>query len=401
MHLQGKKVLLGVSGSIAAYKAALLIRIFIKSGAEVKVIMTKDAKEFIGSLTLSTLSKNPVLTDFFKQEGGEWSNHVELGLWADFMLIAPATANTIAKMANGICDNLLLAAYLSARCPVYIAPAMDMDMYKHPATVANINKLSKIRNIIIPAENGELASGLTGVGRMNEPENIVSFIENHFFKKGPLTTKTAIVTAGPTYEKIDDVRFIGNFSSGKMGYAIAEKLCNAGANVILISGPTAIEISGTNIKKIEVQSADEMYDSVMKYFESADITVMSAAVADFKPKTIVAGKIKKEEAQLNIELEKTKDILGKLGSIKRKNQILVGFALESSNGTENAKRKLKSKNLDFIVLNSLQNQGAGFGVDTNKITIFDKNGEESNFELKPKTEVAKDIVNEIINLINV
>ena len=400
--LNGKKILLAVSGSIAAYKAALLIRLLVKSGADVRVIMTKSASDFISPLTLSTLSKNPCLIDFVKNENGEWNNHVELGLWADLMIIAPASANTIGKIANGICDNLLIATYLSCRCPVYIAPAMDGDMWNHPATKKNIDSLKSFGNIIIQPNSGELASGLFGEGRMEEPENILAFIEKKLSKNLPLKGKKALVTAGPTYEAIDPVRFIGNHSSGKMGFAIAEELASKGADVTLISGPTHLSLINKNIKLIKIISADEMYNACIENFKKADITIMAAAVADYKPAEKSSNKIKKKDQNLELNLIPTKDILMELGKIKQKKQYLAGFALETDNELENAKIKLKKKNLDAIILNSLNDEGAGFSIigknknATNKITIIDRNNKITNFDLKNKEEVAMDIVEHII-----
>ena len=399
--LSGKKILLGITAGIAAYKTASLVRLFIKLGAEVKVIMTPASKDFITPLTLSTLSKNPVHSTFYDKEDENelWNNHVDLGLWADYMLVAPATANTMAKMANGACDNLLLATYLSAKCPIYFAPAMDLDMYIHPSTKESLDKLQSFGNTIIPATSGELASGLVGEGRMAEPQDIVTFIENDLLSKLPLKGKKVLITAGPTYEAIDPVRFIGNHSSGKMGFAIAKTAANLGAEVYLISGPSHQKIQHSLVERINVVSADEMYNAAHTYFEDVDIAILSAAVADYKPKNSAHQKIKKRDTALQIELTPTKDILASLGAIK-KNQFLVGFALETNNELENAKGKLKRKNLDVIVLNSLQDKGAGFATDTNKITIIDKDLNEKSFELKSKVEVAKDIMNEIINKIN-
>ena len=396
--LSGKKILLGITAGIAAYKTASLVRLFIKLDAEVKVIMTPASKDFITPLTLSTLSKNPVHSTFYDKEDKEnelWNNHVDLGLWADYMVVAPATANTLSKMANGACNNLLLATYLSAKCPVYFAPAMDLDMYIHPSTKESLTKLKSFGNIIIPATSGELASGLIGEGRMAEPKDIVSFIENDILSKLPLKGKKILLTAGPTYEAIDPVRFIGNHSSGKMGFAIAKAAANLGAEVYLISGPSQQQIKHSLVHRIDVVSAKEMYTAAHKYFNEVDIAILSAAVADYTPKNVATQKIKKKDSTLDIELIKTKDILASLGEIK-KNQFLVGFALETNNELENAKGKLKRKNLDAIVLNSLQDKGAGFATDTNKITIIDKNLKEKSFELKSKVEVAKDIINEII-----
>ena len=397
--LNGKNIILGVSGSIAAYKSAFLIRLLVKAGADVKVIMTPSAKDFITPLTLSTLSKNHVFIEFSK-ESGEWNNHVDLGLWADMMLIAPASANTIAKMATGICDNFLLATYLSARCPVYFAPAMDLDMYQHPSTLENLNKLKTFGNIIIKPGTGELASGLYGEGRMAEPEEIVDFLSKELSKTLPLAGKTALVTAGPTYEAIDPVRFIGNHSSGKMGFALAEALANQGAKVNLVTGPTHLSTSNPNIKKTDVVSAEEMFNAVKNNFATADICVMSAAVADFTPAEKAKQKIKKSSEVATIELKPTTDILAAAGKLKSSSQILVGFALETENEEENAKLKIKNKNLDFIVLNSLNDKGAGFGTETNKITIIDKDNKIEKFELKSKSEVAKDIVKKIIAKLN-
>lgn len=395
--LSGKKVLLGITAGIAAYKTANLVRLFIKSGAEVKVIMTPASKDFITPLTLSTLSKNPVHSTFYDtdDENELWNNHVELGLWADIMLIAPATANTLSKMTNGTCDNLLLATYLSAKCPVYFAPAMDLDMYKHPSTKTSLKALQSFGNIMIPATSGELASGLVGEGRMAEPEDIVAFIEKDLLSKLPLKGKKLLLTAGPTYEAIDPVRFIGNHSSGKMGFAIAKAAADLGAEVFLISGPSHQQIQHALVHRIDVTSAEEMYEAAHQYYAAADIAILSAAVADYRPKNVADQKIKKKDSALHIALEPTKDILASLGAIK-KHQFLVGFALETNNELENAKGKLQRKNLDAIVLNSLQDKGAGFATDTNKITIIDKKMEQVAFELKSKTAVAQDIVQEII-----
>jgi phosphopantothenoylcysteine decarboxylase/phosphopantothenate--cysteine ligase len=395
--LSGKKILLGITAGIAAYKTASLVRLFIKLGADVKVIMTPASKDFITSLTLSTLSKNPVHSAFFdkKDENELWNNHVDLGLWADYFLIAPATANTLSKMANGTCDNLLLATYLSAKCPVYFAPAMDLDMYLHPSTKESLNKLQGFGNTIIPVTSGELASGLVGEGRMAEPEDILTFIENDLLSALPLRGKKVLITAGPTFEAIDPVRFIGNHSSGKMGFAIAHAAANLGAKVILISGPSNQEIEHSFITRIDVVSADDMYKAAHQYFNDVEVAILSAAVADYKPKNIVNQKIKKVDSTLNLELTATKDILASLGEIK-KHQFLVGFALETNNEIEYAKGKIQRKNLDAIVLNSLQDKGAGFATNTNKITIIDKNLNVKPFELKSKAAVAKDIINEII-----
>jgi len=398
--LKEKKILLGITAGIAAYKTASLVRLFKKLGAEVKVIMTPASKNFITPLTLSTLSKNPVHSTFYSKEDENelWNNHVDLGLWADYMLIAPATANTLSKMANGTCDNLLLATYLSSKCPVYFAPAMDLDMYKHPSSIESLNKLQSFNNILIPATSGELASGLIGEGRMAEPEDIVSFIERDICFKLPLKGKKVLVTAGPTYEAIDPVRFIGNHSSGKMGFAIASAAANLGAEVFLISGPSNQQIKHSLVHRVDVVSAEEMYDASHVYFKNVDIAILSAAVADYKPKNCASQKIKKTDATLELLLSPTKDILASLGAIK-KQQYLVGFALETNNELENAKGKLKRKNLDAIILNSLQDKGAGFAKDTNKITFIDKEFNEKAFKLKSKVAVALDIMNEIVNRI--
>ena len=396
--LSGKKIVLGVSGGIAAYKTATLVRLFIKAGAHVQVIMTPASKDFVTPLTLSTLSKNPVHSTFYNEEddNAQWNNHVELGLWADLMLIAPATANTLSKMVNGNCDNLLIATYLSAKCPVYFAPAMDLDMYKHPSTVASFHTLKQFGDIIIPAETGQLASGLSGEGRMAEPENIIAFLENDLESKLPLRGKKILVTAGPTYEAIDPVRFIGNHSSGKMGFDIAESAASYGAEVILISGPTHLNTINPVINLIRVTSAKEMYDACHEYFNSVDVAICAAAVADYKPKFVAEQKIKKTETSLTIELEKTQDILASLGKIKQ-NQFLIGFALETENEIENAKLKIQKKNLDLIVLNSLQDEGAGFGKATNKITFIDKDFIVEPMDLKSKELVANDIMNKVIS----
>lgn len=392
MSLKGKNILLGISGGIAAYKCTTLVRGLVKKGANVKVIMTKHAKEFITPLTMATLSKNPILVEFYNPENGDWNSHVSLGLWADLYLIAPATANTMAKMANGIADNLLLTTYLSAKCPVMFAPTMDLDMYKHPATKRNIETLKSYGNIVIEPESGELASGLVGEGRMEEPEVMVDFIENFFTQKKKLENKKYLITAGPTYEKIDPVRFIGNYSSGKMGFALAEQLAQRGAEVILVSGPVSLTINHPNITRVDVESASEMYDEAVKHFSSCDGAIMSAAVADFTPLDKADKKIKRGKENYKIELTPNKDIAAKLGSIKNEKQLLVGFALETDNEHANAVGKLNKKNLDFIVLNSLKDEGAGFGVDTNKIKIIDKNSNEKSYGLTSKKQVACDII---------
>ncbi|WP_409416920.1 bifunctional phosphopantothenoylcysteine decarboxylase/phosphopantothenate--cysteine ligase CoaBC [Flavobacterium sp. PS2] len=395
--LNGKKILLGVSGGIAAYKTASLVRLFIKAGAEIQVIMTPASKDFVTPLTLSTLSKNPVHSSFFNQEdeNEKWNNHVELGLWADLMIIAPATANTMSKMANGTCDNLLIAAYLSAKCPIYFAPAMDLDMYKHPSTLASFSLLKQFGNTIIPAESGELASGLSGEGRMAEPENIIAFLEADLESKLPLKGKKFLITAGPTYEAIDPVRFVGNHSSGKMGFDIASEAANLGASVILVAGPTNCKVTNTSVKVISVTSAQEMYDACHEYFSDVDVAIAAAAVADYRPKIVASQKIKKASEDFTIELEKTKDILLSLGEIKKK-QFLIGFALETENEIENAKLKIQKKNLDLIVLNSLQDKGAGFGGGTNKVTFIDRAFAIEPMELKSKEAVAIDILNKVI-----
>jgi phosphopantothenoylcysteine decarboxylase/phosphopantothenate--cysteine ligase len=399
--ISGKKIVLGITAGIAAYKTAFLVRLFIKSGAEVKVIMTPAAKDFITPLTLSTLSKNEVFSSFTKEEdeNQQWNNHVELGLWADLMLIAPATANTLSKMASGASDNFLLATYLSAKCPVYFAPAMDLDMYKHPSTKNSFEKLISFGNIMIPAGTGELASGLSGEGRMAEPEEIVQFIEDHIAESLPLRNKKILITAGPTYEAIDPVRFIGNHSSGKMGYALAESAAKAGAEVVLISGPTHLQHPGFGIELIRVQSAQQMYDAANAHFDDMDAAIASAAVSDYRPRKVATQKIKKNSDQLTVELERNPDILASLGN-RKKEQILVGFALETENEKQNALGKLERKNLDFIVLNSLNDEGAGFQKDTNKICILFKSGEKKDFPLKSKKEVSKDIINELMLLLN-
>lgn len=393
--LAGKKILLGVSGSIAAYKSVLLVRLLVKEGAEVKVVMTPAAHDFITPLTLATVSKNPVLTNFAKEDTGVWNNHVDLGLWADVLVIAPASANTLAKMTTGICDNLLLAVYLSARCPVFFAPAMDLDMLQHPSTKHNIQKLISWGNRQLDPGHGELASGLIGPGRMAEPEEIVLQLKNQFTAHALLTGKRAMVTAGPTHEALDPVRFIGNNSSGKMGYAIAEELANKGAEVVLISGPTHLTATHANIKLIRVTSAEEMYQACISNFDVCDIAVLSAAVADYKPAARADQKIKKSGATINLELVKTRDIAEELGKLKKK-QFVVGFALETENEKTNAQKKIAAKNFDLIVLNSLNDAGAGFGHDTNKITLIDKKNQATEFILKSKKEVAADIVNAIL-----
>jgi phosphopantothenoylcysteine decarboxylase/phosphopantothenate--cysteine ligase len=389
--LEGKHVLLGVTGSIAAYKSAFLVRELIKAGAEVQVILTEAATSFVTPLTLGTLSKRPVLENFVKEplHAGLWNNHVELGLWADLFIIAPASANSLAKMAHGEADNLLLATYLSAKCPVYFAPAMDLDMHAHKASQANIRILEERGNVHIPATSGELASGLHGQGRMAEPEAIREFIETDLREKAPLAGKHILITAGPTHEPIDPVRFIGNRSSGKMGYALAEVARDLGGKVVLVTGPTSIN-PPAGVEVVRVETAEQMYAQTTRRYEAADIAILTAAVADFRPKSISGEKIKKSSASLNLELEPTRDILRALGSAK-KDQVLVGFALESDEGLESAKDKLESKNCDMIVLNSLADEGAGFGFDTNKVTFVLRNKTEQS-ELKPKREIAHDIL---------
>lgn len=395
--MEGKKIVIGITGGIAAYKIAHLVREFIKAGAEVKVLMTKAAKEFITPLTMATLSKNPVLTDFFNPENGDWNSHVDLGLWADAMVIAPATANTLAKMNYGIADNLLLTSYLSAKCPVFFAPAMDLDMFNHPATQKNINDLVHRGHICIDADSGELASGLIGKGRMAEPGQIFNVVKDFFNKNQSLKGKKVLITAGPTHEAIDPVRFIGNYSSGKMGYALAEECKRRGAEVTLVSGPVSIP-KPEGIHVIDVKSASEMLDACLKYFPDADIAIMNAAVADYTPIYSADKKIKRTKDDMFIELKPTKDIAAELGKLKKSNQVLVGFALETDNEEKNASGKLKKKNLDLIVLNSLQDKGAGFGYNTNKISILFPNNEIKRFKLKTKSEVAADILDQIEGL---
>jgi len=397
--LENKKIVLGICGSIAAYKSATLVRLLIKAGANVQVVMTPEATDFITPLTLSTLSKNPVLVDYFTPETGEWNNHVELGLWADLFLIAPASANTLAKMAGGLCDNLLTAIYLSAKCPVYFAPAMDLDMWKHTSTVENVDRLLSFGNILIKPGNGELASGLHGEGRMAEPEEIVVFITADLKKGLPLLNQKILVTAGPTYEAIDPVRFIGNHSSGKMGFAIADELVKLGADVILVTGPTAQVSHQRAVRRVDVTSAAQMLAACEQYYVDAKACIMSAAVADYTPVNVANQKIKKQGDNLNIELKTTVDILKTLGERKRDDQLLVGFALETNDEEQNAILKLKKKNLDFIVLNSLNDNGAGFKSDTNKITIIDRDLQKTIYNLKSKDEVARDICNKLVELI--
>jgi phosphopantothenoylcysteine decarboxylase/phosphopantothenate--cysteine ligase len=401
MSLKGKHILIGVTGGIAAYKVAFLIRLLVKHGAEVRVVMTPLAKQFITPLTLATLSKNPILVDFFNPENGDWNSHIDLGIWADLYVIAPATANTIAKMANGVADNLLITTYLSARCPVVVAPAMDLDMYAHPVTQKNIETLKSYGNMIIDPMSGELASGLEGKGRMEEPENILKVILSFFNTESlgkDLTGKNILVTAGPTCEPIDPVRFIGNYSSGKMGYAIADELCSRGANVTLVSGPVSISPKHQGIHIIKVNTAGEMNAACISHFNSMDAAILSAAVADYTPAEPSASKIKKGKENFHIELQRTSDIAASLGKLKRTDQRLVGFALETDDEVANAQKKLQAKNFDFIVLNSLNDKGAGFQVDTNKVTMIDKHNNIEKSELKSKAEIAADIVNKLVTL---
>lgn len=399
--LEGKKILVGISGSIAAYKSAWLIRLLIQAGAEVKVVLTKSALDFVTPLTLSTLSKNPVYSDFTEnKDTGEWTNHVGLALWSDMMIIAPASANTLAKMTQGQSDNFLITTYMSARCPILVAPAMDHDMYQHAGTQENLKKLEGMGHQVLQPRNGELASGLIGNGRMTEPEEILDAVLKYFRPDLPFKNKTVLVTAGPTYEAIDPVRFIGNRSSGKMGFEIAKVLAEQGAQVILVSGPTHLTLQHPAVKLIRVESAEEMYEVSSEHFESCQAAILSAAVADYRPMTIATEKIKKSEHSLNIRLEPTPDIAKSLGAIKKEGQILVGFALETENEEANAQSKMKRKNFDMIVLNSLKNEGAGFGGDTNKISLFWPDNKQKEFGLKRKSEVARDIVAELLELLN-
>jgi phosphopantothenoylcysteine decarboxylase/phosphopantothenate--cysteine ligase len=395
--VEGKKILLGISGSIAAYKSILLTRLLVKAGAEVKVVMTPAARDFITPLSIATISRNEVLVDLF--HGDSWNNHVQLGRWADLMVIAPLSCNTLAKMANGLCDNLLLATYLSAVCPVVVAPAMDEDMWLHPTTKANVSALKSFGNHVIPVEKGELASGLYGDGRMAEPEQIISYLEENFFFSKELAGKKALVTAGPTHESLDPVRYIGNQSTGKMGVALAVELAQRGAMVELVLGPSALEVNDNRIRVTRVQTAEEMYNVCMEIFPSTKMAIMSAAVADYTPVSYSSEKIKKNSGTLTLELARTKDILQTLGEKKEPGQILVGFALENTDESDYARKKLKSKNADMIVLNSLNDSGAGFGVDTNQVTIFEKGGIEIPYGQKTKQQVARDIVDRIIKLL--
>jgi len=398
MSVAGKKIVLGISGSIAAYKSILLLRLLVKQGAEVKVILTPAAKDFVSPLVLSTLSKNEVVIDLFEEDS--WANHVALGRWADLMIIAPLSCNTLAKMAAGMCDNLLLAVYLSATCPVLVAPAMDEDMWKHPSTKWNINRLNEFGNLIMPVTAGELASGLIGEGRMSEPEDILSFVQQFFLTQTDFKGKKILITAGPTFEAIDPVRFIGNHSSGKMGVAIAEEFAKRGAAVELVLGPSSQQVSWPGITITHVTNAEDMFKACNVLFPSCQVAVMSAAVADYTPVVVAKDKLKKNDNELTIELRRTKDILAHLGTLKNNDQVLVGFALETQNEKAYALKKLEAKNADLIVLNSLNDQGAGFGKDTNKITIFDKNKQEYSFPVKSKKEVAKDIVDTIKHVVN-
>lgn len=395
--LENKKIVLGITGGIAAYKACNLARLLIKKGAEVQVVMTPSAKEFITPLTLSTLTHKPVVSEFFDRRDGSWHSHVDIGLWADAMIIAPATASSIGKMANGIADNMLITTYLSMKAPVFVAPAMDLDMYAHPSTQQNIQRLVSYGNHIIDPGTGFLASKLEGKGRMEEPEKIVEVLEKHFSKQQSLTGKSVLITAGPTYEKIDPVRFVGNYSSGKMGYALAEACAKQGAEVTLVSGPVMLQTKHPAIRRIDVESAQEMYDAATTHFPQADIAILSAAVADFTPETTADKKIKRKGDELVLNLRPTQDIAAVLGAIKNENQLLVGFALETDNEVQNAQDKMKRKNFDFIVLNSLQDKGAGFRVDTNKITIIDRQQGTTAYETKSKQEVAEDIVEYIVS----
>ncbi|MCG8330560.1 MAG: bifunctional phosphopantothenoylcysteine decarboxylase/phosphopantothenate--cysteine ligase CoaBC [Chitinophagales bacterium] len=396
-NLKGKKIVIGITGSIAAYKAAFLTRLFIKAGAEVQILMTHAATQFISPLTLSTLSKRPVYTDVIGEDS--WNNHVELGLWADYMIIAPTTATTLGKMANGICDNIIVAVYLSARCPVFFAPAMDLDMWHHPATQYNVKRLQSYGNLLIPVGKGELASGLQGDGRMAEPEDIVHTIANFSLPAPSLTGKKILITAGPTYEPIDPVRFIGNRSSGKMGIALAEVAARRGADVTLILGPSSLSTDVSSIQVVKVQTAIEMYEAALHYFPATDIGILAAAVSDYRPKDPAQQKMKKKTDHLQLELVKNPDIAASLGQQKKKHQMMIGFALETNNALENAKGKLKKKNLDIIVLNSLEDKGAGFNHDTNKISIISKDNKIRKFELKSKAAVAEDILNVVDELI--
>ena len=395
--LKDKNILLGVTGGIAAYKSITLLRLLKKSGADVQVIFTKSAHDFVTTLTFSSLSERPVLTNFFEEEDNSrnWNNHIDLAEWADFLLIVPATSSTISKMVSGNADNLLIATYLSIKCEVFFAPAMDLDMYKHESTKKSISQLQSFGNVLIPPSVGELASGLVGEGRLPEPKEIIDFIIDHFSSQLPLKNKNVLITAGPTIEEIDPVRFISNHSTGKMGYSLAQEAINLGANVTLISGPSNINVSSNKIKLIKIKTSDEMLQKTLNFFDDSDIVIMSAAVSDYKPLEFSEKKLKKDNKELNVKFKKTKDILFELGKIKS-NQFLVGFALENENELENAKKKIKNKNLDLIVLNSLNDEGAGFGYDTNKVSIINSKNEVFDYDLKKKSAVAKDIFNHII-----
>ena len=396
--LKGKHIILGITGSIAAYKAAYIIRGLVKKGAEVQVVITPSGKEFITPLTLATLSSHPVISEFFSNRDGTWNSHVDLGLWADVMLIAPATASTIGKMANGIADNMLVTTYLSCKAPVFVAPAMDLDMFAHPTTQQNLDRLRSFGNRIIEPASGELASHLVGKGRMEEPDKIIEALEEFFSERQELKGKKIVITAGPTYEKIDPVRFIGNYSSGKMGYALAEACANRGAEVILVSGPVSLSTHHPSIKRIDVESADEMYEATVHAFQEANAAILCAAVADYRPENKAEQKIKREkDEELLLRLVANKDIAAALGSMKKDGQVLVGFALETQNGVQHATGKLERKNLDFIVLNSLSDAGAGFRCDTNKVSILERNGLITEYALKSTTEVAGDIVNKLVD----
>lgn len=395
MRLKGKHIILGLTGSIAAYKAAYLLRGLVKEGADVQVVMTPAAKEFITPVTMSALSGRPVASEFFAANDGTWYSHVDMGQWADLMLVAPVTAATLGKMAHGIADNLLVTTYMSAKCPVYLAPAMDLDMFRHPSTLKNLDILRSFGNVILEPGEGELASGLHGKGRMQEPEQLVEEVVAFFYSKKKLLNRKVLVTAGPTYEKIDPVRFIGNYSSGKMGFALAEELAEQGAEVLLVAGPVGGKLTHPNIQRIDVESASEMHEACLHHFPAMDAAIMCAAVADYRPKQAADQKMKRQVNEMSIDLEATADIAASLGKLKTNRQLLVGFALETNDGEQNALGKLQKKNLDFIVLNSLQDQGAGFGVDTNKITILSKDNNAQLFELKHKAEVAADIVEKL------
>ena len=396
MTLKGKHIVLGITGSIAAYKAASLARLFIKEGAEVQIVMTPSGKEFITPVTLSALTGKPIVSEFFTANDGTWHSHVDLGLWADVMVIAPATAATIGKMANGIADNMLITTYLSMKAPVMIAPAMDLDMFNHPSTARNLDLLRSYGNIIIEPAAGELASHLIGKGRMEEPENILQKVRELFEEEGSLAKKKVLITAGPTYEKLDPVRFIGNYSTGKMGFALAEECARRGADVTLITGPVALKTIHPNIHRIDVESAEEMYNTSIKYFPEHDIAILCAAVADYRPKVQAETKIKRNSSDMTLDLVANKDIAASLGEIKHAGQLLVGFALETDDETNNAEKKMEKKNLDYIVLNSLKDRGAGFRYDTNKVSVLSSEGERKDFPLKDKTLVAKDIIDTVL-----